>query len=114
MTSPTLETSGSEKLSHLLPEPSLQDAIAVLARLVRDLTFLDAHILPPSLSGPEDMERGYRLLTRSDRLVEAFYTLYGDGKDLTPKQWRMLGAIQEAQQEVSVQFERWRDEAPPA
>lgn len=46
MTSPTLEMSGSEKLSHLLPEPSLREAVAVLARLVEDRTFLDTHVLP--------------------------------------------------------------------
>ncbi len=44
--SPRLEMSRSEKLSNLLPEPSLQEAVAVLTRLVKDRTFLDAHILP--------------------------------------------------------------------
>ncbi len=43
---PTLETSRSEKLSHLLPEPSLHEAVAALARLVEDRTFLDEYILP--------------------------------------------------------------------
>ncbi len=46
MMSPTLEMIRSEKLSNLLPEPSLQQAVAVLARLVKDHTFLDTHILP--------------------------------------------------------------------
>ncbi len=46
MMSPRLEMSRSEKLSNLLPEPSLQEAVAVLTRLVKDRTFLDAHILP--------------------------------------------------------------------
>ena len=46
MMSPTLEMSGSGKLSNLLLDPSLQEAVAVLDRLAKDRAFLDAHILP--------------------------------------------------------------------
>ena len=46
MMSSTVETSAPERLFDLPPEPSLQEAVAVLARLARDLTFMDARILP--------------------------------------------------------------------
>jgi predicted metal-dependent enzyme (double-stranded beta helix superfamily) len=42
----TPDMSGLHKLSELPPDPTLQEAIPVLARLVREPAFLDSYILP--------------------------------------------------------------------
>lgn len=62
MMSSTVEISASERHFDFPLEPSLQEAVAVLARLVRDRTFLDARILPlfEEARGAEDWYVAHR------------------------------------------------------
>jgi hypothetical protein len=60
------------------------------------------------LAGREDMERGYRLLNRADRLTYAIAALYGDGKDLSPERWGILAVLQEVQEEATAELLRWK------